>query len=238
MAPPENASSSGSGRRGRRAGWGSSTPTAAGVSDRYPYSTRPLRQSQHLFVSLGKDSCNVQRLPATSARRRPTGVTAHWPSGRCGLGGSPADRSSLDRGRRSASESRLRLRRLCRTRRERFRSTPGAGGDRRCRGERLRSTVEACQRGEGRRSRNRWTMDSGPGSSPGPAPGSGSGTCLRGNETHTVRLQDAATRRWDRCPGSAVRRRRDIASAVEQVPRRSRRRCGRMVRCASSRCPL
>ena len=54
VAPPGNASLSGSGRRGRRAGWGSSTPTAAGVSDRYPYSTRPLRQWQHPFGISGK----------------------------------------------------------------------------------------------------------------------------------------------------------------------------------------
>ena len=75
--------------RGRRAGWGSSTPTGAGVSDRYPYSTQPLRNSQHLFVPSGKYICNVRRLPATSARRRPTGVIAPWPSGRCRPGGSP-----------------------------------------------------------------------------------------------------------------------------------------------------
>ena len=54
VAPPGNTSWSGSGRRGRRAGWGSSTPAGTGVSDRYPYSTRPLRQTQHLFVISGK----------------------------------------------------------------------------------------------------------------------------------------------------------------------------------------
>ncbi len=80
VAPPENASLAGSGRRGRRAGWGSSTPAAAGVSDRYPYSTRPLGQAQHLFVILGKYLCDccrsahsvVESSTSTTARRRRT----------------------------------------------------------------------------------------------------------------------------------------------------------------------
>ena len=56
----------------------------------------------------------------------------------------------------------------------------------------------------------------------GRLPDRGPGTWLRGDEAHAVRVQDAATRRWDPCLGSAVRRRRDIGSAVEQVPRRNR----------------